>query len=421
MSKVINMATAAKRKSTKAKKQAKLKNFQWTGVNKQGNKIKGKMPAESQDAVKQQLLKQGITPKAINADLFTFSAAKKSVKPIDIAVFLRQLAIMMKAGVPLVQSFDIIGKGHENPSVQDLVMDIKNDVESGNPFAESLRKRPKYFDDLVCDLIHAGEQSGTLELMLDRIATYKEKSEALKSKIKSALMYPAAVVVVSIAVTAILLVYVVPMFASLFQSAGSDLPAFTQVVVNMSDNVQAYWLVYLVGLVGLVVGYSQLNSRSKAFRDGKDKFLLKMPIFGPLIQKAAVARYARTLATTFAAGVPLVDALDSAAGASGNAVYRDAIMKIKEDVTTGLQINMAMASTQVFPNMVTQMVAIGEESGAVDTMLAKVADIYEQEVDDAVDGISSLIEPFIIVFLGTVVGGLVVAMYLPIFQMGNAF
>jgi len=415
------MATAAKRKSTKAKKQAKLKNFQWTGVNKQGNKIKGKMPAESQDAVKQQLLKQGITPKAINADLFTFSAAKKSVKPIDIAVFLRQLAIMMKAGVPLVQSFDIIGKGHENPSVQDLVMDIKNDVESGNPFAESLRKRPKYFDDLVCDLIHAGEQSGTLELMLDRIATYKEKSEALKSKIKSALMYPAAVVVVSIAVTAILLVYVVPMFASLFQSAGSDLPAFTQVVVNMSDNVQAYWLVYLVGLVGLVVGYSQLNSRSKAFRDGKDKFLLKMPIFGPLIQKAAVARYARTLATTFAAGVPLVDALDSAAGASGNAVYRDAIMKIKEDVTTGLQINMAMASTQVFPNMVTQMVAIGEESGAVDTMLAKVADIYEQEVDDAVDGISSLIEPFIIVFLGTVVGGLVVAMYLPIFQMGNAF
>lgn len=415
------MATAAKRKSTKAKKQAKLKNFQWTGVNKQGNKIKGKMPAESQDAVKQQLLKQGITPKAINADLFSFSAAKKSVKPIDIAVFLRQLAIMMKAGVPLVQSFDIIGKGHENPSVQDLVMDIKNDVESGNPFAESLRKRPKYFDDLVCDLIHAGEQSGTLELMLDRIATYKEKSEALKSKIKSALMYPAAVVVVSIAVTAILLVYVVPMFASLFQSAGSDLPAFTQVVVNMSDNVQAYWLVYLVGLVGLVVGYSQLNSRSKAFRDGKDKFLLKMPIFGPLIQKAAVARYARTLATTFAAGVPLVDALDSAAGASGNAVYRDAIMKIKEDVTTGLQINMAMASTQVFPNMVTQMVAIGEESGAVDTMLAKVADIYEQEVDDAVDGISSLIEPFVIVFLGTVVGGLVVAMYLPIFQMGNAF
>lgn len=420
MSKVINMATAAKRKATKAK-QTKLKNFQWTGVNKQGNKIKGKISAESQDVVKQQLLKQGITPKTINAELFAFGSSKKSIKPVDIAVFLRQLAIMMKAGVPLVQSFDIIGKGHENPSVQDLVMDIKADVESGNPFAESLRKKPKYFDDLVCDLIHAGEQSGTLEQMLDRIATYKEKSEALKSKIKSALMYPAAVVIVSIAVTAILLIYVVPMFSQLFEGAGADLPAFTQMVVDMSENVQEYWFIYLFVLIGIVVGYSQLNKRSKAFRDGKDKLLLKLPVFGSLIQKAAVARYARTLATTFAAGVPLVEALDSAAGATGNAVYRDAIMKIKEDVTTGLQINMAMASTQVFPNMVTQMVAIGEESGAVDTMLAKVADIYEQEVDDAVEGISSLIEPFVIVFLGTVVGGLVVAMYLPVFQMGNAF
>lgn len=416
------MATAVKRKSAKASKsKVKLKNFQWTGVNKQGQKIKGKMPAENQDIVKQQLLKQGITPKAINAELFSFGGAKKAIKPVDIAVFLRQLAIMMKAGVPLVQSFDIIGKGHENPSVQDLVMDVKQDVESGNPFAESLRKHPKYFDDLVCDLIHAGEQSGTLEQMLDRIATYKEKSEALKSKIKSALMYPAAVVVVSIAVTAILLVYVVPMFSQLFEGAGADLPAFTQMVVDMSENVQEYWYIYLFVMIGIVVAYSQLNKSSQAFRDGKDKLLLKFPIFGPLIQKAAVARYARTLATTFAAGVPLVDALDSAAGASGNAVYRDAIKKIKEDVTTGLQINMAMASTGVFPNMVTQMVAIGEESGAVDTMLAKVADIYEQEVDDAVDGISSLIEPFVIVFLGTVVGGLVVAMYLPVFQMGSAF
>ncbi|WP_290623075.1 type II secretion system F family protein [Kangiella sp.] len=414
------MATAVKRKATKAK-QTKLKNFQWSGVNKQGVKIKGKISAENQDAVKQQLLKQGITPKTINAELFSFGAGKKPIKPVDIAVFLRQLAIMMKAGVPLVQSFDIIGKGHENPSVQDLVMDIKADVESGNPFAESLRKKPKYFDELVCDLIHAGEQSGTLEQMLDRIATYKEKTEALKSKIKSALMYPAAVVVVSIVVTAILLIYVVPMFADLFKGAGADLPGFTQLVVNLSENVQAYWFIYLLVIIGIVVGYKLLNERSKSFRDGKDKLLLKIPIFGPLIQKAAVARYARTLATTFAAGVPLVDALDSAAGASGNAVYRDAIMKIKEDVTTGLQINMAMASTQVFPNMVTQMVAIGEESGAVDTMLAKVADIYEQEVDDAVDGISSLIEPIIIVFLGTVVGGLVTAMYLPIFQMGNAF
>lgn len=414
------MATAVKRKPAKAKK-ARLKNFQWAGVNKQGKKVKGKMPAESQDAVKQQLLKQGITPKAVNAELFSFGGAKKPVKPVDIAVFLRQLAIMMKAGVPLVQSFDIIGKGHENPGMQDLVMDIKSDVESGNPFADSLRNHPKHFDDLVCDLIHAGEQSGTLEQMLDRIATYKEKTEALKSKIKSALMYPAAVIVVSIAVTAILLIYVVPMFADLFQSAGSDLPAFTQLVVDMSENVQVYWYIYLFVLVGGVVAFTQLKSKSQSFSDGVDAFLLKFPIFGPLVQKAAVARYARTLATTFAAGVPLVDALDSAAGASGNAVYKKAILKIKEDVTSGLQINMAMASTGVFPNMVVQMVAIGEESGAVDTMLAKVADIYEQEVDDAVDGISSLIEPFVIVFLGTVVGGLVVAMYLPVFQMGNAF
>ncbi|MHC9509916.1 type II secretion system F family protein [Kangiella sp. M94] len=414
------MATAVKRKTAKSKK-TKLKNFQWVGVNKQGNKIKGKMPAENADAVKQQLVKQGIKPKTVNAELFSFGASKKPIKPIDIAVFLRQLAIMMKAGVPLVQSFDIIGKGHENPSVQDLVMDIKNDVESGNPFADSLRHHPKYFDDLVCDLIHAGEQSGTLEQMLDRIATYKEKTEALKSKIKSAMMYPAAVITVSIAVTAVLLIYVVPMFKDLFSGAGADLPALTGMVVSMSENMQANWYLYFIGLVLIVVGYVQLNNRSEKFRDSKDALLLKLPIFGPLIQKAAVARYARTLATTFAAGVPLVDALDSAAGASGNSVYRKAIMKIKEDVTTGLQINLAMISTGVFPNMVNQMVAIGEESGAVDTMLAKVADIYEQEVDDAVDGLSSLIEPFVIVFIGGVVGTIIVAMYLPIFKLGDAF
>lgn len=413
------MATAVKKRGSAAKSK-KQKNFQWKGVNKQGNKLSGAMPAGSADEVKMSLRKQGITPKSVNAELFNFGASKKPIKPVDIAIFLRQLATMMKAGVPLVQSFDIIGKGHENPSVQNLVMAVKQEVESGSPFATSLRSHPKHFDDLVCDLIHAGEQSGTLEQMLDRIATYKEKTEALKSKIKKALMYPAAVIVVSIAVTAILLIYVVPMFADLFKSAGSDLPAFTKMVVNMSESVQAYWWLYLALIVGIVIAYSQLNQRSEKFRRIKDRVLLKFPVFGPLVQKASVARYARTLATTFAAGVPLVDALDSAAGASGNSVYKDAIKKIKEDVTSGLQINMAMTSTGVFPNMVNQMVAIGEESGAVDTMLSKVADIYEAEVDDAVDGISSLIEPFVIVFLGTVVGGLVVAMYLPIFQMGNA-
>ena len=414
------MATAVKKTASRTKTK-RMKNFQWSGVNKQGQTIKGKMPAENADIVKTQLRKQGITPKTVNAELFSFGGTKKPIKPVDIAVFLRQLATMMKAGVPLVQSFDIIGKGHENPSMQDLVMAVKQDVESGSPFADALRQHHKHFDDLICDLVHAGEQSGTLEQMLDRIATYKEKAEALKSKIKKALMYPAAVVIVSIVVTAILLIYVVPMFASLFQGAGAELPAFTQMVVNASENVQAYWFIYLAFIVGTVVLYSYLDTNSPQFRAVKDRVLLKFPIFGPLVQKASVARYARTLATTFAAGVPLVDALESAAGASGNDVYKKAILKIKEDVTTGLQINMAMISTGVFPNMVNQMVAIGEESGAVDTMLAKVADIYEGEVDDAVDGISSLIEPFVIVFLGTVVGGLVTAMYLPIFQMGNAF
>lgn len=415
------MATAVKtRKATSKKKKQKV--FQYKGVNKQGQKVKGSMPAIDADEVKAALRKQGITPKTVNADLFaSIGGGKKPIKPVDIAVFLRQLATMMKAGVPLVQSFDIIGKGHENASVQDLVMSVKEDVEAGNPFATALRSHPKHFDDLVCDLIHAGEQSGTLEQMLDRIATYKEKSEALKSKVKKALMYPAAVVIVSILVTAILLIYVVPMFAGLFQGAGADLPAFTQMVVGMSESVQEYWWLYLLIIIGIVVGYSQLNQRSEVFRATKDRLVLKLPIFGPLAQKAAVARYSRTLATTFAAGVPLVDALDSAAGASGNTVYKEAIIKIKEDVTSGLQINMAMTSTGVFPNMVNQMVAIGEEAGSVDAMLEKVADIYEREVDDAVDGLSSLIEPFVIVFLGTVVGGLVVAMYLPIFQMGNAF
>lgn len=415
------MATAVKKRTSKQKK-TKTKTFQYTGVNKQGQKIKGKMLADDAATVKTALRKQGINPQNVQAELFSFGAAnKKPVKPVDIAVFLRQMATMLKAGVPLVQSLDIVGKGHENPSMQDLLMGIKNDIESGSPIADALRKQPKHFDDLVCDLIHAGEQSGTLEQMLDRIATYKEKTEALKSKIKKAMMYPTAVIIVAIAVMAILLIYVVPMFKDLFSGAGADLPALTQMVVNASENVQANWYIYLFVIMGIVFAYSYFNNNSKKFRDTKDALLLKFPVFGPLIQKAAVARYARTLSTTFAAGVPLVDALNSAAGASGNAVYRDAILKIREDVTTGMQINMAMQSTGVFPNMVNQMVAIGEESGAVDSMLSKVADIYEQEVDDAVDGLSSLIEPFVIVFIGGVVGTIIVAMYMPIFKLGDAF
>ncbi len=415
------MATAVSKRGSKSKK-IRTKTFQYTGVNKQGQKIKGSMLADDAATVKTALRKQGINPQKVQAELFSFGAAnKKPVKPVDIAVFLRQMATMLKAGVPLVKSLDIVGKGHENPSMQDLVMGIKNDIESGSPIADALRNKPKYFDDLVCDLIHAGEQSGTLEQMLDRIATYKEKTEALKSKIKKAMMYPAAVIVVAIIVMAILLIYVVPMFKDLFSGAGADLPGLTQMVVSASESAQEYWYIYLGVIMGTIFAYSYFNTNSKVFRDTKDRILLKFPIFGPLIQKAAVARYARTLATTFAAGVPLVDALKSAAGASGNAVYRDAILKIRDDVTTGMQINMAMQSTGVFPNMVNQMVAIGEESGAVDTMLSKVADIYEGEVDDAVDGLSSLIEPFVIVFIGGVVGTIIVAMYMPIFKLGDAF
>ncbi len=414
------MATAISKRKIKPTK-TKTKTFQYTGVNKSGQKVKGKMQADNAASVKSQLRKQGITPQKVNAELFSFGASKKAIKPADIAVFLRQMATMIKAGVPLVQALDIVGKGHENASMQDLLMTIKADIESGSPIASALKNHPRHFDDLVCDLIHAGEQSGTLEQMLDRIATYKEKTEALKSKIKKALMYPIAVIIVAISVTIILLVYVVPMFKDLFQGAGSDLPAFTQFVVNLSENVQNNWLIYLVLTVFIIIGLVFLNRHSATFRAIKDRFFLKSPIFGAIVNKAAVARYARTLATTFAAGVPLVDALNSAAGASGNTVHKNAILKIRDDVTTGMQINMAMQSTGVFPNMVNQMVAIGEESGAVDSMLAKVADIYEGEVDDAVDGISSLIEPFIIVFLGVVVGGLVVAMYLPIFQLGKAF
>lgn len=414
------MATTTQRRTAKPKKM-KTKTYQYTGVNKQGQKVEGKMTADSEAYVKTQLRKSGITPQKVQAELFSLGSGKKPIKSVDISIFMRQLATMMKSGVPLVQSFDIIGKGHENPAMGDLVMDIKASVESGTPFADSLRQHHKHFDDLVCDLISAGEQSGTLDSMLDRIATYKEKAEALKSKIKKALMYPIAVIVVSIIVMAILLVYVVPMFKELFSGAGADLPALTQMVVGASENVQEYWYIYLGVIMGTVFAYSYFNTNSKTFRDRKDALLLKLPIFGPIIKKAAIARYARTLATTFAAGVPLVEALNSAAGASGNAVYRDAIHSIRDDVTTGMQINMAMQSTQQFPNMVNQMVAIGEEAGSVDAMLAKVADIYEGEVDDAVDGLSTLIEPIVIVFIGGIVGTIIVAMYMPIFKLGDAF
>jgi len=410
-------------KRSKAAKAPKLFNFKWEGADKKGQKIKGEMSAQTPAMIKAQLRKQGISPLKVNKisePLFGLGGGKgKPVVAADVSMFSRQIATMMKAGVPLVQSFDIIATGNEKRSVQDLLLSVKADIESGQTMADSLRKHPKEFDDLFCDLVDAGEQSGSLEGMLDRIASYKEKTEALKSKIKKAMNYPIAVVVIAVVVTSILLVKVVPQFRDIFQGFGADLPAFTLFVVGISDFMVAYWWMFLFGIVGFGIVYKKMLASSKNLRDKQDKMLLKAPVIGEILHKSAIARFTRTLSTTFAAGVPLVDALDSAAGASGNALYRDAIIKVKNDVTTGMQMNMAMQSTGIFPNMVVQMIAIGEESGSIETMLSKVADIYEQQVDDAVDGLSSLIEPIIMSILGVLIGGLIIAMYLPIFQMGQ--
>lgn len=420
------MATEAIKKERKTSKRGKAakapkqSSYSWEGADKKGQKVVGEMTGENPAMIKAQLRKQGISPiKVVKKSQPLFGGGKgKPIVPKDIAMFSRQIAVMMKSGVPLVQSFEIIGRGNEKPLVQDLLLSIKADVESGNTMADSLRKNPKYFDDLFCDLVDAGEQSGSLETMLDRIATYKEKTEALKSKIKKALNYPIAVVLIAVIVTSILLVKVVPQFQDIFQGFGADLPAFTLFVIKISEFLQESWWMFLFGIIGFVFIYRKILQSSKKARDRQDKALLRAPVVGPLLHKAAVAKFARTLSTTFAAGVPLVEALESAAGASGNALYRDAILKIRDDVTTGMQMNLAMQSTGIFPNMVVQMIAIGEESGSIDAMLSKVADIYEQEVDDAVDGLSALLEPLIMSVLGVLVGGLIIAMYLPIFQMG---
>ncbi len=395
--------------------------FSWEGTDKKGKRIKGESRANNPALVKAELRRQGINPlKVRKKSAMLASAKKKKILPKDIAVFTRQLATMMSAGVPLVQSFDIIGRGHENPAMQELVMTIKADVESGNNLAQSLAKHPLYFDELVCNLVNAGEQAGILENLLDKIATYKEKTEALKSKIKKAMFYPTAVIVVAFIVTAILLIFVVPQFQSLFEGFGADLPAFTRMVVNLSEWMQANWWVMIIGIGAGIYGFKEAKRRSPKFAHALDRLVLKLPIIGDILTKAIIARYARTLSTMFAAGVPLVEAMESVAGAAGNQVYADGIMQMRDDVATGQQLQLAMSQTGLFPNMVNQMVAIGEESGSLDAMLGKVADFYEQEVDDAVDGLSSLLEPLIMAVLGVLVGGLVVAMYLPIFKMGSA-
>ncbi len=403
----------------KALKQPDL--FIWTGTDKRGVKVKGQTRGTNPSLIKADLRKQGIKPLSIRKkSTLLKSAEKKKIMAKDVAVFFRQLATMMTAGVPLVQSFEIIGRGHDNAGMRELLLNIKGDVESGTALSDALGKHPLHFDSLVVSLVNAGEQAGVLETLLDNIATYKEKTEALKAKIKKAMFYPTAVIVVAIIVTAILLIFVVPQFEDLFKNFGADLPAFTRFVVNMSEFMQAQWWLVLGVVIAAVVGFSQAKKRSMAFNRALDRLVLKLPIVGPIMHKAAVARYARTLSTMFSAGVPLVEALESVAGATGNVVFSDAVLMIRDSVATGQQLQFAMSQTGLFPNMVEQMVAIGEESGALDAMLSKVADFYEAEVDDAVDALSSLLEPLIMSILGVLIGGLVVAMYLPIFKMGAA-
>jgi len=401
-----------------AQKAIKTSMFTWEGTDRKGGKVKGELSGVSPALVKAQLRKQGINPQKVRKKSASLFGAGKKIKPMDIALFTRQMATMMKAGVPLLQSFDIIGEGFDNPNMRKLVDDLKQEVAAGNSFAAALRKKPQYFDDLYCNLVDSGEQSGALETLLDRVATYKEKTEALKAKIKKAMNYPIAVLVVAVIVSAILLIKVVPQFQEVFSNFGAELPAFTLMVIAMSEALQEWWFVVLGGLIAAGFTFREAHKRSEKFRNWVDRTLLKLPIVGDIIYKSSIARFARTLATTFAAGVPLVDALDSVAGATGNVVFRSATMKVKNDVSTGMQLNFSMRTTGVFPTMAVQMTAIGEESGSLDEMLAKVATFYEDEVDNMVDGLTALMEPMIMAVLGVLVGGLIIAMYLPIFQLG---
>ncbi len=394
--------------------------FSWEGMDKSGSRIKDNISARTESLARAELRRQGfkvIRIKKKSNTLLTFGKKKISTK--DIAIFSRQLATMLSAGVPLVQAFDIVGRGHDNPSMQDLLMTIKADVEGGNTLADSLSKHPDQFDELFCNLVHSGEQAGVLESLLHKIAEYKEKTESIKGKIKKALTYPIAVLVVAFIVTAVLLIFVVPQFEELFKGFGAELPAFTQMVVNMSRFFQHYWWMVLGILIAIGFVLGNLKRKSKAFNEGLDRFVLHIPVVGSIIRKAAIARFARTLSTMSSAGVPLVEALQSVSGATGNIVYGNAVLTMRDEVATGHQLQLVMRQLGIFPNMVVQMVAIGEESGSLDNMLGKVADFYEEEVDNAVDSLSSLLEPLIMSVLGIIVGGLIIAMYLPIFKLGS--
>jgi type IV pilus assembly protein PilC len=392
--------------------------YQWEGMDKKGVRIKGRSVAQSEQALKNELRRQGVVATRIRKQSQAFKSGGK-VKAEDIAIFSRQLATMLGAGIPLVQAFEIIGAGHEKPAMQKLVLDIKSDVEGGTSLHEALSKHPLYFDDLFVNLVEAGEQAGALEGLLDKVATYKEKSEAVKKKVKKALFYPAAVLVVAVIVTVILLVFVIPQFEDLFKGFGADLPAFTQAVINLSRFVQNEGVFIAIVVAAAFWVFFYFKKRSRKMRHFLDRMALKMPVIGPILNKAAIARYARTLSTMFAAGVPLVEALESVAGACGNIVFEDAVLKMRDEVATGQRLQRAMENTGIFPNMVVQMIAVGEESGSLDAMAGKVATFYEEDVDAAVDSMSSLLEPLIMLILGVLVGGLVIAMYLPIFKLGS--
>ena len=395
--------------------------YAWEGMDKSGKRVKGETSGQSEALVKAGLRRSGIKPIKVKkkSKPLLGGGGKAKITPKDITVFSRQLATMMSSGVPLVQAFEIVGRGHENAGMQELILTIKSDVEAGNNLTEALKKHPLQFNDLYCNLVEAGEHAGILEAILHKLASYMEKTEALKSKIKSALFYPAAVIVAAVIVVSILMIFVIPQFSELFSDFGADLPALTQFLVDTSDFFVSYWYIIFAVMGGTVFGLMEIKQRSIAVQHFLDRAILKLPVLGEIMEKAAIARFARTLETMFAAGTPLVEAMVSVAGSCGNIVFYDATMKMKDDIATGTQLQSSMRDTGLFPNMVVQMVAIGEESGAIDTMLGKVADWYEQEVDDAVEALTSLLEPAIMGFLGVVIGGIVIGMYLPIFKMGS--
>lgn len=409
---------SAKRKKAK-KSLSKVVTYTWKGIASDGRTTSGELRGVSSTEVRAQLKTQGITPKLVRKKSPPLFATEKKITAMDIAMVTRQIATMLSAGVPIVTTLALLGKGHEKIKMRELLAIIVNDVQAGIPLSDALKPHRLYFDDLYVDLVAAGEHSGSLDAVFDRIATYREKTEALKSKIKKAMFYPSAVLIVAISVTVLLLLFVVPQFESIFQGFGAELPTFTQLVIDLSRGLQASWYLFVIAIIAAIWLFRRAHRNSQVFRDKVDAFILKIPAIGPILDKGAMARFARTLATTFAAGVPLIDGLESAAGASGNAVYKRAILNIRTEVMSGMQMNVAMRTTGLFPDMMIQMVMIGEESGSLDNMLNKVANIYEMQVDDAVDGLSTLIEPVMMVVIGSVVGSLIIAMYLPIFQLGN--